>query len=305
MTDEGDGRDRLGATQGSGVADASEAHQEPRERATRLTRRGQVVVAAGAAALVALVAVIGVGLSGGSEPERSAQPATQAAAPAPTTSGPTSGSPTTNASGTATPGGTPAMPTTVPRSGTGRTAVLTPPSPNTTPNSTPTASTGRTVRYTLEIEGGLGIPADHFAATAQQVLTDRRGWQTQDHVRFVDVGAEQRAAGAATDIRIILGSPDYVDRGCRPLETMGRLSCNAGEKVLLNAERWAHGAETYGDDVATYRIYLVSHEVGHALGHDHRSCPEPGANAPVMVQQTKSLFGCRPWPWPVYSEHGD
>ena len=80
---------------------------------------------------------------------------------------------------------------------------------------------------------------------------------------------------------------------------MGELSCHASGKVLLNAERWAHGAQTYGQDVTSYRTYLVSHEVGHSIGHRHEACPAPGALAPVMVQQTKSLRGCQAWPWPV------
>ena len=80
---------------------------------------------------------------------------------------------------------------------------------------------------------------------------------------------------------------------------MGELSCHARGRVLLNVERWVHGAETYGADVVHYRQYLISHEVGHAIGHGHEPCPSPGALAPVMVQQTKSLSGCQPWPWPV------
>jgi len=54
-------------------------------------------------------------------------------------------------------------------------------------------------------------------------------------------------------------------------------------------------AATHLDD---YRAYLVNHEVGHRLGHGHETCPAAGAPAPVMVQQSKSLYGCAPNPWP-------
>ncbi len=274
----------------------------------RMLRRRRRTLAA--AATVVLVVGLGVAavraLGGGSEgaapvhtPLAATGSPTSAASPGAAPSEPGSATPSSAPDASATAGDSshwadpsvdPAMPTTLPAAGTGATSVLALPGADST-------RSGRTVRYTVEVEGGLGLPTDAISARVREVLTDERGWEPRDGVHFVNVTPAARADGADADVRIILATPAYVDRNCLPLQTMGSLSCHARGKVLLNAKRWAYGADTYAD-LSAYRTYLVNHEVGHALGHSHRSCPGAGRPAPVMVQQTKSLFGCAPWPWP-------
>jgi hypothetical protein len=159
-------------------------------------------------------------------------------------------------------------------------------------------TTGRTVRYTVEVEGGLGADSGEVARTVQAVLLDERGWQKVDGVRFVNVTPEQAARGAKVDIRVTLASPALTDRLCAPMTTLSQVSCWNGTRSVLNFRRWALGDDSYGSDVARYRIYQINHEVGHGLGHGHRTCPAKGARAPVMVQQTLSLEGCTAWPYP-------
>ena len=155
----------------------------------------------------------------------------------------------------------------------------------------PAAEGARLTTYRVEVEGGLPFAPDEIAAEVERILSDERGWITRGHLLVREDGP--------ADLRILLAAPTTVDRLCAPLLTRGRLSCRNGANVVLNAWRWQNGAETYGEDLTGYREYLVNHETGHALGYGHLGCPEPGAPAPVMVQQTKTLLGCAPNPWPA------
>lgn len=158
---------------------------------------------------------------------------------------------------------------------------------------------GRTVRYTVEVEDGAGVDETEFAHVVRDVLTDKRGWQIHDQVHFVNVSPERFTAGEKPEVRITLASPDTVDELCAPMDTEGQVSCSNGDRVALNSIRWTQGVQYYPDDLLRYRIYLVNHEVGHAIGHDHEACPGPGRPAPVMLQQTLGLQGCTGYPWPV------
>jgi hypothetical protein len=181
--------------------------------------------------------------------------------------------------------------TSVPQNGNGKITVV--PVPSTTPT-----TSGRTVHYTVEIEGGLGVDAASVASTVQSVLLDSRGWQKVDGIRFVNVTPGEAERGAPVDIRVTLASPGLTDKLCAPMRTLSQVSCWNGERSVLNLRRWVLGDDSYGKDVSRYREYQVNHEVGHGLGHQHRSCPAKGDRAPVMVQQTLSLGGCKPWPYP-------
>ncbi|MFD1053327.1 DUF3152 domain-containing protein [Terrabacter terrigena] len=180
-------------------------------------------------------------------------------------------------------------------SGTGRFSVVTMPAKALRP----TPASGRTVRYTVELEGGLDVSGEQLATVVGTVLTDPRGWQAKDGVRFVNVPPAAAAKGAEVDLRITLASPTTTDRLCAPLQTRGQVSCHNTGRVVLNLRRWVLGAAAYGSDVDGYRTYLVNHEVGHGIGHAHAYCGGTGKVAPVMMQQTYGLKGCTAWPWPT------
>lgn len=180
-----------------------------------------------------------------------------------------------------------------PESGTGKVAGVAMPT-----IAAPTVNPTRTIRVGLKVERGAGVDSAEAARIVADTLGDARGWQTDDRVRFRAVGPEAMADGDV-DITIVLASPTLTDKLCRPLRTNGQVSCFNLRTVVLNVRRWTEGVPGYGNDLAAYRQYMVNHEIGHGLYHGHVECPRKGALAPIMLQQTKGLDGCRPNAWPT------
>lgn len=152
-------------------------------------------------------------------------------------------------------------------------------------------------RFVVEVEEGLPVAPSSFAAKVESVLFDARSWTAAGY-------ALQRVPSGPAAFRVVLASPGTTDRLCAPLRTNGYFSCYMDGRAVLNHARWSGGAPPYAGDLSSYRVYMVNHEVGHALGRGHRGCPGTGLPAPVMVQQTKGLFGCARNPWPTPEELG-
>ena len=124
------------------------------------------------------------------------------------------------------------------------------------------------------------------------ILNDRRSWRGTGRWRFELVNDSDRA-----ELHAYIVTPGTTDRLCAPLQTRGEVSCQTADRVVLNAKRWMLGAKSYGTDLTNYRRYLVNHEFGHYIGYGHVDCPGRGQLAPIMLQQTKGLDGCRKNPW--------
>lgn len=154
----------------------------------------------------------------------------------------------------------------------------------------PSGQSDDATTYRVEVEKGVQYATKQVARFIEKTLSDDRGWAAEHRLARVDGHA---------DLRIVLATPETADELCAPLDTDGRLSCRNGSDVVLNAWRWHFGADSYADNLAAYRRYVVNHETGHALGYPHVGCPGDGAAAPVMLQQTKGLNGCTANPWPA------
>lgn len=160
---------------------------------------------------------------------------------------------------------------------------------------------GRKVRYRIDVEKGLGLDPALFARAVQETLNDDRSWARNGAMTF------ERVSSGEAEFVVTLASPGTTGVWCAKSgldTTVDNVSCDsaATERVMINAYRWAQGSETYGvAAMHAYRQMLINHEVGHRLGHNHVNCRTPGALAPVMQQQTKSLevegIKCRPNPW--------
>ncbi|MCW0211813.1 MAG: DUF3152 domain-containing protein [Pseudonocardia sp.] len=160
------------------------------------------------------------------------------------------------------------------------------------PGRAPAPGAGPVKTIRVEVEQGVPVDPQRFAAFVMDTLNDPRSWGAGGRMTFA------RTDGDDATLRVLLASPDTSRRLCRPLETYGTLSCRNGARAILTLYRWTNGHEDYADDPTGYRHYLVNHEVGHALGHAHERCPGPGLPAPVMQQQTLGLKGCAQNPWP-------
>jgi hypothetical protein len=163
----------------------------------------------------------------------------------------------------------------------------------------PVHGTGPLERFVVEVEDGIGVDGAAFAEAVETTLGDPRSWGNGGRMSFQRVGVAEAAADRY-DFRVTLVSPGSMEKYCPGVGTGGYTSCRYGERAVINLARWETAVPDYQGDIATYRLYVVNHEVGHALGHGHEFCGGDGQLAPVMQQQTLGLDGCvkNAWPYP-------
>lgn len=164
---------------------------------------------------------------------------------------------------------------------------------------TPTATTTlpvldvyRRLTYTITTRGAVRADLATFARTAAATYDSPQGWR-RAHLRFTRVTR-------GGDFTLVLAQSRTMrtfSRACSPL-----YSCRAGRNVVINETPWLHATPAWTGTLTDYRRMVLDHETGHFLGFGHAVCPRPGAPAPVMQQQSKSLQGCRPNPWPLATE---
>lgn len=139
----------------------------------------------------------------------------------------------------------------------------------------------KTIVYRTSVDPDVDYDPNQFAREVAIYLADPEGW-----AQFYTFRTGPRG------ITIRLCRPGTLKaEGCKD----DALSCAVlgGNQVWLNFDRWMRGAPKSRLPLESYRQYMVSHEVGHALGYDHAKCPGFGP-VPVMVQQTLGIGRCTP-----------
>jgi hypothetical protein len=117
-------------------------------------------------------------------------------------------------------------------------------------------------------------------------LNDPEGWSKYGYF-FESVESDDNK------VLIRMSSPKTIERICG---LPNNLSCAelGGRFMYLNADRWFHGSSESKLPLEDYRQYMISHEIGHILGYDHKKCPCIGCKAPIMLQQTLGIGACTP-----------
>ncbi len=153
----------------------------------------------------------------------------------------------------------------------------------------------RRVTYHVETRGRITTSLATFKRQAQQTLAHAQGWRNG--------GTQFRRVKRGGGFTLVLAEPRWLPRfssGCS-----AQWSCRVGRYVIINQLRWKHATPSWNaarGSLRGYRHMVVNHEVGHWLGRGHVGCPGRGRPAPVMMQQSKSLGGCRFNPFPTRGE---
>jgi hypothetical protein len=158
-------------------------------------------------------------------------------------------------------------------------------------------------RFKVAVERGSNENVDEFAAAVAATLGDARSWTGTGQLRLQMVPGADKA-----QFTVFLATRDTAGQMCLRGGTNIRVggvpytSCRTTGRAIINLDRWRLSSTPYLKakvPIATYRQYVINHEVGHELGHHHQGCPKAGGPAPVMVQQTLTLRGCTAYAWPT------
>lgn len=152
----------------------------------------------------------------------------------------------------------------------------------------------RTVTYRVAFNGAKLNRAKTYKRVAK-IYADARGWRK--------AGVKFRRVKRGGNFTVVMAKAERMrnySSACSP-----KWSCRVGRYVIINEDRWRSSTRSWRGarkSIRSYRHMVVNHETGHWFGRGHSGCPRRGAKAPLMMQQSKGLGGCRANPFPLDSE---
>lgn len=159
-----------------------------------------------------------------------------------------------------------------------------------------TQAASKVVTYSIETRGAITASLAEFKSQASLTLYDDRGWAR--------LGVTFQEVTSGGDFTLVLAEasqvPSFSSIGCD-----STYSCSVGRFVIINQDRWLQATPAWNaarNDLRDYRHMAVNHEIGHWLGHGHKSCRGAGQAAALMQQQSVGLQGCTFNQWPLESE---
>ena len=153
------------------------------------------------------------------------------------------------------------------------------------------SASGKVWTYDIEVENGItGIDLAQFASLVDSTLADSRSWSGHGvALKRVDSGTPDFRVSLTSSltVRTWCGYTIKIETSCYAVA--GSVSGLYVNRVVINDSRWVRGDPAYVGDLNAYRMYMINHEDGHALGHMHaHECLSDGL-APAMMQQTIGL----------------
>jgi hypothetical protein len=139
--------------------------------------------------------------------------------------------------------------------------------------------------FRTEVDNDVKYNPEDFLFYVTAYLNDPDGWNSKGYT-FQLVDKDE-------DVLIYLSSPKTIQKECGLPNNLSCAELN-GKHMYLNADRWIRGAKKSKLSLDDYRQYMVSHEIGHILGFEHKHCPCVGCKAPIMMQQTLGIGKCIP-----------
>lgn len=143
------------------------------------------------------------------------------------------------------------------------------------------------ITYDVEVDDDVQYDERKFRDEVRKYLDDPNGWKAWGYTFRLASGKQKPR------ILIMLASPRTLRENHCEDENLSCAILNGG-KVWINSMRWTSGSKKSKQKLDGYRQYVISHEVGHALGYEHVDCPGEHEPAPIMMQQTLGIGKCEP-----------